>query len=71
VWKYFQQCADSLGSAMGTPRVMCIMCRKVLAHPSDTGTSSMHDHNRFSASLQSRKINGYDRRAESRHAIDV
>jgi len=46
VWKYFQQYADRLGSAIGTPRVMCIMCRKVLAHPSGTGTSSMHDHNR-------------------------
>jgi len=58
VWKYFPQCADRLGSAIGTSRVMCIMCRKVLAHPSGTGTSSMHDHNRSSACLKSRKING-------------
>ena len=57
VWKYCQQCADRLGSAMGTPRVMCIMCRKVLAHPSGAGTSSMHDHNRSSACVNSRKIN--------------
>jgi len=71
VWKYFQQCADRLGSAIGTPRVMCIMCRKVLAHLSGTGTSSMHDHNRSSACLKSRKINGYDRRAGSPPGIDV
>jgi len=71
VWKYFQQCADRLGSAIGTPRVMCIMCRKVLAHPSGTGTSSMHDHNRSSACLKSRKINGYDGRAGSPLGIDV
>ena len=71
VWKYFQQCADRLGSAIGTPRVMCIMSRKVLAHPSGTGTSSMHDHNRSSACLKSRKINGYDGRAGSPLGIDV
>ena len=71
MWKYFQQCADRLGSAIGTPRVMCIMCRKVLAHPSGTGTSSMHDHNRSSACLKSRKINGYDGRAGSPLGIDV
>jgi len=71
VWKYFQQCADRLGSAIGTPRVTCIMCRKVLAHPSGTGTSSMHDHNRSSAWLKSRKINGYDGLAGSLLAIDV
>jgi len=71
VWKYFQQCADRLGSAIGKPRVMCIMCRKVLAHPSGTGTSSMHDHNRSSACLKSRKINGYDGRAGSPLGIDV
>jgi len=65
VGKYFQQSADRLGSAIGTPRVMCIMCRKVLAHPSGTGTSSMHDHNRSSAWLKSRKITGYDGRAGS------
>jgi len=26
VWKYFKQCADRLGSAIGTPSVMCINC---------------------------------------------
>jgi len=71
VWKYFQQFAESLGSAIGTRRVMCILCRKVLAAPSGTGTSSMHDHNRSSACLKSRKINGYDRRAGSPLGIDV
>jgi len=71
VWKYFQQCANRLGSAIGTPRVMCILCRKVLAHPSGMGTSSMHDHNRWSACLKSRKINGYDRRAGIPLGIDV
>jgi len=71
MWKYVQQCADRLGSAIGTPRVMCIMCRKVLAHPSGTGTSLMHDHNRSTACLKSRKINGYDGRAGSPLAIDV
>jgi len=71
VWKYFQECADRLGSAIGTPRVMCIMCRKELAHASGTGTSSMHDHNRSSACLKSRKINGYDGRAGSPLGIDV
>ena len=71
VWKYFQQCADRLGSAIGTPRVMCIMCRKVLPHPSGTGTSSMHDYNRSSACLKSKKINGYDGRAGSPLGIDV
>jgi len=60
VWKYFKQCADCLGSVIGTPRGMWIMCRKVLAHPSGTETSSMQDHNRSSACLKSRKINGYD-----------
>jgi len=38
---------------------MCIMCRKVLAHPSGTGTSSMHDHNMSSACPKARKINRY------------
>jgi len=71
VWKYFQQCADRLGSAIGTPRVMCIMCRKVLAHPSGRGTSAMHDHNWSSACLKSRKTNGYDGRAGSPLGIDV
>ena len=56
VWKYFQQCADRLGSTIGTRRVMCIMYRKVLAHPSGTGTTLMHDHNRSSACLKLRKI---------------
>ena len=37
VSNYFQQCADPWGSAIGTPRVMCIMCKKVLAHPSGPG----------------------------------
>jgi len=71
VWKYFQQCADRSGSAIGSPRVMCIMCRKVLAHPSGMGTSSMHHHKRSSACLKSRKINGYDGRARSPRGIDV
>jgi len=71
VWKSFQQCADHLGSAIGTPRVMCLMCRNVLADPSGTGTSSMHDHNRSCACLKSRKINGYDGRAGSPLGIDV
>jgi len=35
-WKHFQQCAVRLGTAIGTPRVRCIMSRKVLAHPSCT-----------------------------------
>jgi len=71
VWKYFQQCADRLGSAIGMLRVMCIVCRKVLAHPSGTGTSSMHDHNRSSACLKARKINGYDGRAGSPLGLHV
>jgi len=71
VWKYFQQCAHRLGSAIGMPRVMCIMCRKVLAHPSGTGTSAMHDHNWSSACLKSRKINSYDGCAGSPLGIDV
>jgi len=58
--KYFQQCEDHLGRGIGTPRVMCIMCRKVLAHPSGTGTSSMHDHNRSSPCQKSRKFHGYE-----------
>jgi len=71
VWKYFQQYADRSASAMGTPRVMCFMCRKVLAHPTGTVTSSMHNHNRSCACLKSRKINGYDGRAGSRLGIEV
>ena len=71
VWKYFQQCADCLRSVISTPRVMCIMCRNVLAHPSGTGTSSMHDRNTSSACLKSRKINGYDGRAGSPLGMDV
>jgi len=70
VWKYFQQCADHLGSAIGTPQVMCIMCRKVLAYRSGTGTSSIHDHNRSSACLKSRNINRYDGRAGRLLGID-
>jgi len=50
---------------------MSIMCRKVLAHPSGMGTSSMHDHNKSSACLKSRKINGYDGRAGRPPGIDV
>jgi len=50
---------------------MCIMCRTVLAHPSGMGTSSMHDNNRSSACLKSRKINGYDGRAASPLGIDI
>jgi len=60
VWKYFQQCADCLRSAIGMLRLMCIMCRKVLAHPRGTETSSMDDYNRSSACPKSRKINRYD-----------
>jgi len=71
VWKYFQQCGDRLGSAIGTPRVLCIMGRKVVTHPSGTGTNSMHDNNRASASLKLRKINRYDGRAGSPLGIDV
>ena len=71
VWKYFQQCADRLGSAIGTPRVMCIMCRKVLAHASGAGTRSMHDHNRSSACVKSRKINRDDGQAGSPLGIAV
>ena len=70
MWTYFQQCADSLGSAISTPRVMCIMCRKVQAHPSGTGTSLVHDHNRSSACLKWRNNNGYDGRAGSPLGID-
>ena len=50
---------------------MCIMCRKVLAHSSSTGSSLMHDHNRSSACLKSRKINRYDGRAGSPLGIDI
>jgi len=71
VWKYFQQCADHLDSAIGTPRVMSIICRKVLAHPSGTVTSSMHDHNRSSACQKSRNLNGYYGRAGSPLGIHV
>jgi len=71
VWKYFQQCAECLGSASGKLQVMCIMCRKVLPHPSGTGTTSMHDHNRSCACSKSRKINGYDGRAGSPLGIDL
>jgi len=46
------------------------MCRKVLAHPSGTGTSSMHDHNWSCACLKSRKINRYDGRAGILLGID-
>jgi len=50
---------------------MSIICRKVLSHPSATGTSSIHDHNRSSACLKLRNINGYDGRAGSPLGIDV
>ena len=50
---------------------MCTMCRKVLDHSSGIGTSSMHDHNRSSACLKSRKIKGDDRRAGGPLRIDV
>ena len=50
---------------------MCIMCRKVLAHPSGTGTSSIHDYNTSSACLKSRKINGHDGQAGSPLGINV
>jgi len=71
VGKYFQQYANRLGSAIDRPRVMCILCRKVLARPSGTGTSLIHDHNRSSACLKSRKINGYDGGAGSLLGIGV
>ena len=60
VWKYFQQCADRSGSFIGMPRVMCIICRRVLAHPIGRGTSSMHDNNQSVACQKSRKFNGFD-----------
>jgi len=47
------------------------MCRKVLAHPSSMGTSSMHDHDRSSACLKSRKIKEYDGWAGSLLGIDI
>jgi len=71
MWKYFQQCADCLGRGIGTPRVMCIMCRKVLAHPSGTGTSSMDDHNRSSACQKSRKFHRYKTQTGSPCSTDV
>jgi len=71
MWKYFQQCADRLGRGIGTPRVMSIMCRKVLAHPSGTGTSSMHDHNRSSACQKSRKFHAYETQTGSPGSTDV
>ena len=60
VWKYFQQCAERSGSFIEMPLVMCIICRKVLAHPSGTGTRSMHDHKQSAACQKSRKFNGFD-----------
>ena len=42
------------------PRVMCIICRRVFAHPSGTGTSSMQDPNQSTACQKSRKFNGFD-----------
>jgi len=71
VWKYFQPCADRLGSAISMLRVMCIMCRKVLAHPGGTETSSVDDHYRSSACLKSRKSNRYDGPAGSPLGIDI
>jgi len=71
VWTFFQQCADHLGSAIGMARVMCIMCRKVLAHPTHSGTSSMHDHNWSFACLKSRISNRYDGRTGSSLGIAV
>ena len=47
------------------------VCRKVLAHPSGTGSSSMQDYNRSAECLKSRKINRYDRGAGSTLGIDV
>jgi len=66
-----QQCADHLGSAIGTPRVMCIMCRTVLAHASGTGTSLIHDYNRSSTCVKAREITRYDGRARRLLGIDV
>ena len=71
VRQYFHQCADRSGRAIGTPRVMCIICRKVLAHPSGTGTSSMHDHNKSSACQKSRKFNGFDAGSSPASGTDV
>ena len=62
IWKYFQQCADRTGNSIGTLRVMCIICSKVLAHPSGTGTSSMHDHSKSLACKKARRFNGFDTR---------
>jgi len=56
---------------MGTPPVRCIICRKGLAYPSGTGTSLMHDHNKSSACLKPRKINGCDGRSGSPLGIDI
>jgi len=71
MWKYFQQYADHLGCGIGTPRVVCIMCRKVPAHLSRRGTSSMHDHNRSSACQKSRKFHGYETQTGSPGSTDV
>jgi len=70
MWKYFHQFADHLGRGIGTPRVMCIICSKVLAHPSGTGTSSMHDHNRSSACQKSGKFHGYETQTGSPGSTD-
>ena len=71
VWKYFQHCSDRVGSAIGMPRVMCIMCRKDLAHPSGTGASLIHDNNKSTDCLKPRKINRYDGWARSPLGIYV
>jgi len=47
------------------------MSRNGLAHSSGTGTSSMHDHNGYSACQISTKINRYDRLAGSPPGIDI
>jgi len=70
MWKYFQQCADLWGHWVGTPRVMCIMCRKVLAHASGMGTSSMYDHHRSSACQKSRKFHKYVTQTGSPRSTD-
>jgi len=71
MWKYFPQCVDLWGRGIGAPRVMCIMCRKVLAHPSRTGTSSMYDHNTSSACQKSREFHGYETQTGSPGSRDV
>ena len=41
---------------------MCSICRKVLAHPSGTGTSSMHDHSKSLACMKARRFKRFNTR---------